>query len=35
MTGWVMVESTALDDDAVIRDWVHQGVVFALTLPAK
>jgi len=35
MTGWVMVEKSALKKDQTLMDWVERGVNFALTLPAK
>jgi len=35
MTGWVMVASTAWEDDASLRNWVQRGVGFAVKLPEK
>jgi len=35
MTGWVMVEPDGYESDEVLKDWVQQGVDFALTLPPK
>ncbi len=35
MTGWVMVEKNALDEEGTLMDWVERGVDFALSLPAK
>jgi TfoX/Sxy family transcriptional regulator of competence genes len=35
MTGWVTVDPEGYEDDEAIKDWVQQGVDFALSLPAK
>ncbi len=35
MRGWVMVEPEGYQTDEELKDWVQQGVDFALTLPAK
>lgn len=35
MTGWVIVEKSALEEEQMLLDWVERGVDFALTLPAK
>ncbi|MDO3645565.1 TfoX/Sxy family protein [Nocardia mangyaensis] len=35
MTGWILVTPAALDDDAVLREWVGRGVAYARTLPRK
>lgn len=35
MTGWVMVEKSALEEEQTLLDWVVRGVAFALSLPAK
>ena len=35
MTGWVIVETAAVEDDAKLAEWVEAGVEFAGTLPAK
>jgi TfoX/Sxy family transcriptional regulator of competence genes len=34
MSGWLLVDGTALDDDAV-RTWVARGVTYAGSLPPK
>jgi len=33
IAGWVFVDSSAFKNDQELRNWVKQGVVFALTLP--
>ncbi len=35
MTGWVMVAPEGCSTDDTLRQWVQEGVAFALTLPAK
>jgi hypothetical protein len=35
MTGWVMVGSEAMEDDAAFRDWLAAGISFARSLPPK
>lgn len=35
MTGWVMVDQSALAQDETLFDWIESGIAFALTLPAK
>jgi TfoX/Sxy family transcriptional regulator of competence genes len=35
MKGWVMVEPAGLASDADLKEWVAQGLNFALTLPPK
>jgi len=35
MAGWVEVESAGYAADGDLKDWIRQGVAFALTLPAK
>jgi len=35
MKGWVMVDREAYASDEALREWVWQGVDFALTLPPK
>lgn len=35
MRGWLRVDADVLDDDAVLAAWVHRGVSFARSLPAK
>ncbi|MCP4538427.1 MAG: TfoX/Sxy family protein [Chloroflexi bacterium] len=35
MKGWVMVASDGYETDEVLKDWVQQGVEFALSLPPK
>ena len=35
MRGWVLVEPSALDDDADLERWVRQGLEFARSLPPK
>ena len=35
MKGWVMVASGGYESDDALKDWVQQGVDFALSLPAK
>jgi TfoX/Sxy family transcriptional regulator of competence genes len=35
MRGWVFVRASALPSDAELNHWVHKGVSFARTLPAK
>ena len=33
--GWVVVDPAGYESDDALRDWVQQGVEFALSLPAK
>jgi TfoX/Sxy family transcriptional regulator of competence genes len=35
MQGWVVVTPDGVESDESLRDWVQQGVEFALSLPAK
>lgn len=35
MSGWVLVEAQGCVTEANLRDWIMQGVAFALSLPAK
>ena len=35
MKGWVMVTSDGYETDEALKDWVLQGVEFALSLPPK
>jgi TfoX/Sxy family transcriptional regulator of competence genes len=35
MKGWVMVSANGYESDDALKDWVQQGVEFALTLPPK
>jgi len=35
MTGWVSVDAAGLEDDTAYEEWVHDGVAFARSLPAK
>ena len=35
MKGWIMVEAEGMASEADFRDWVNQGVEFALSLPPK
>jgi hypothetical protein len=35
MTGWLTVDSKAVEDDDVLHTWVERGVGFASSLPAK
>jgi hypothetical protein len=35
MKGWVMVVREGYETDADLKEWVQQGVDFALTLPPK
>lgn len=35
MAGWLRLESSAVDDDAELSEWVERGVTFARTLPPK
>lgn len=35
MTGWVMVDAGGYESDDDLKNWVQQGVDFALTLPPK
>ncbi len=35
MKGWITVNSDGYESDEQLRDWVQQGVDFALSLPAK
>ena len=35
MKGWLLVAPEGVENDADLEQWVEQGVVFALTLPAK
>ena len=35
MAGWLRLESSAVDDEAELSEWVERGVTFARTLPPK
>ncbi len=35
MRGWLRVDSSALDDDEALQQWVGRGVTFARSLPPK
>ena len=35
MKGWVMVEPGGFESDIDLKNWVEQGLNFALTLPPK
>ncbi|MET9213082.1 MULTISPECIES: TfoX/Sxy family protein [unclassified Nocardia] len=35
MVGWLRVATAAVEDDAVLREWVERGVNYAKTLPRK
>ena len=35
MKGWVMVEPTGYESEEALREWVREGVEFALSLPPK
>lgn len=35
MTGWVMVESGGVQDDASLSEWIEQAAAFVRALPAK
>jgi len=35
MTGWLLVDLTAVEDDAALRAWVDRGVAYARSLPEK
>ena len=35
MTGWVVVEPSGCSTDADLKNWVEQGLEFALSLPGK
>lgn len=35
MKGWVLVSPETVSDDAGLDDWIHRGLQFAHTLPAK
>ena len=35
MTGWLLVASDAVADDATLRSWVDRGAAFASSLPPK
>lgn len=35
MKGWVMVEPGGFESDTDLKDWVEQGLNFALALPPK
>jgi TfoX/Sxy family transcriptional regulator of competence genes len=35
MKGWILVESSGLEDEDVLAGWVRKGVDFAASLPAK
>ncbi len=35
MEGWIMVEAPGFQSDDDLKNWVKQGVDFALTLPPK
>ncbi len=35
MTGWVLVASEVISDDAALSEWVDTGLAFAAGLPPK
>lgn len=35
MKGWILVEAGGMKSEADFKDWVNQGVEFALSLPLK
>jgi hypothetical protein len=35
MKGWIMVTGEGMASEADFKDWVNQGVEFALSLPPK
>ena len=35
MKGWLLVEAGGMESEADLKDWLNQGVEFALTLPPK
>ena len=35
MAGWLLVDRAALDDDAVLGEWVGVGTAYARSLPPK
>jgi len=35
MKGWILVEAGGMKSEADFKDWVNQGVEFALSLPPK
>jgi hypothetical protein len=35
MKGWLLVDPSALEDDADLEGWVHEGMAFARSLPPK
>jgi len=35
MKGWILVESSGLEDDAALAKWVGRSVKFVKTLPKK
>lgn len=35
LKGWLRVDSDAVDDDAVLRQWAERGVAYAGSLPPK
>jgi TfoX/Sxy family transcriptional regulator of competence genes len=35
MAGWLRVDTDAIDDDAVLAEWVERGAAYAGSLPPK
>jgi hypothetical protein len=35
MKGWLLVEPGGMESEADLKDWLNQGVDFAMTLPPK
>jgi hypothetical protein len=35
MTGWVVVEPEAIDEDPELREWLNRAMDFVMTLPKK
>ncbi len=35
MKGWVLVEPPGFESDEMLKEWVQQGIDFALSLPPK
>ena len=35
MKGWLLVEAGGMENETDLKDWLNQGIDFALTLPPK
>jgi len=35
MKGWLLIEAGGMESEADLKDWLNQGVEFAMTLPPK